>query len=162
MTEQEQRAAVIAEAVTWLRTPFRDQSCCKGAGVDCCYLIKAAYENSGVHPNLDIGFYSPQIMLHTDRETYIEGILANGGHEITEAEVKPADIVLYRVGRIFGHGAIVVDWPTRIIHATRLLNGVGYSDTTRDKWLSLRERRFFSFWQLDLRWIPLAQSHLGV
>ena len=146
MTETEQRSAVIAEAVTWLRTPFRDRASCKGAGVDCCFLIKAAYEASGVAPNLAISFYSPQIMLHTDRETYIEGIIANGGHEVTEADVKPADIVLYKVGRIFGHGAIVVDWPHKIIHATRLLNGVGYSDTTRDRWLSLRPHRFFSFW----------------
>lgn len=145
MTENEQRSAVISEAILWLRTPFQDRAQCRGAGVDCCQLIAAAYSDSGVHPNLDIGFYSPQIMLHSDRETYIEGILANGGHEITEDEAKPADIVLYKVGRIYGHGAIIIDWP-RIIHATRQLNGVCYSDTTRDKWLSLRSRRFFSFW----------------
>ena len=36
--------------------------------------------------------------------------------EIAPQDVQPGDFVVFRVGRCFAHGAIVIDWP-RIIHA---------------------------------------------
>lgn len=146
MTEAEQRAAVIAEAITWLRTPFIDCARVKGAGCDCAQFIAGAFENSGIAKTNVLRFYSPQWNLHSPEELYIDGLLANGCREITEAEVKPADIVVYKQGRTYSHGALIVEWPRRVIHAVKFMGGVVYSDTTQDRFLTLRPRRFFSFW----------------
>lgn len=40
--------AVIAEARTWIGTPFRHQAKCKGVGVDCVQLIAGVGEAAGV------------------------------------------------------------------------------------------------------------------
>jgi NlpC/P60 family len=145
--EVDQRAAVVKEACSWLGTPFHDLARCKHAGVDCAQFIAGAYENAGVARNLVIDFYSPQWHLHRDSERYIDGLVANGAHEISEADAKPGDIVLFKQGRTYSHGAIVVDWPHIIIHAVKIMRGVCFSDVTRDRFLTSRDRRFFSFWK---------------
>lgn len=149
MTEQEQRTAIVAEAKTWLRTPFRDCARVKGAGIDCAQFIAAVYERV-LGRSIDIDPYSPQWHLHKDRELYVEGLLAHGCREIEGPEVLPGDIVLYHQGRCYSHGAIVITWPTQIIHAVKLMGGVVYSDTLRDKFLTNRRRRFFSFFDRNL------------
>jgi cell wall-associated NlpC family hydrolase len=78
-------------------------------------------------------------------DVYIQGTL-QFCREISEAEVQPGDVVLYKVGRGFSHGAVVVDWPTHVIHATKLANGVIGSHGTDEGVLLRRERRYFSFW----------------
>ena len=50
MTESEQRASVIAEAMSWIGTPFRDQSDVKGAGVDCAMLLVRCFVDTSVVP----------------------------------------------------------------------------------------------------------------
>jgi cell wall-associated NlpC family hydrolase len=145
MTEQSQRAAVIAEAKTWLRTPFVDCARVKGAGVDCAQFIAAVYENAGIIESVPLGTYSPQWHLHHSEPRYLDGLIANGMHEVVEAEAKPGDVVVFMQGRTFSHGALIVSWP-RIIHAVKLMGGVCYSDVDRDKFLTRRERKFFSFW----------------
>lgn len=57
MTEQEQRAAVVAEARTWLGTPYHHEACVKGAGVDCGMLLRAVYIATGVMPKFEVESY---------------------------------------------------------------------------------------------------------
>ena len=47
------RTAIVAEARTWLGTPFRHQGCCKGVGCDCIGLVK------GVGLALNLVNYDP-------------------------------------------------------------------------------------------------------
>lgn len=110
------RAAVLAAARSWLATPFHHAAQLKGVGVDCVHLIEAAYREAGVIEGVEIEAYSPQIMLHRGEETVIPYLLRYG-REIPESEARAGDVVLYKVGRSFSHAAIIVDWPTRIIHA---------------------------------------------
>ena len=145
MTESDLRSAVVAEAKTWLKTPFRDCARVKGAGVDCAQFIAAVYEKT-LGRSIPIEPYSPQWHLHRDEERYIAGLLSEGCREISESDVNPGDIVLYKQGRTYSHGAIVIAWPTRIIHAIKLMRGVCYSDPSCDRFLTNRERKFFSFW----------------
>ena len=42
------RDAVVAEAKTWLGTPWRHMQRIKGVGVDCANLPAAVYEACGV------------------------------------------------------------------------------------------------------------------
>jgi cell wall-associated NlpC family hydrolase len=36
---EDERAAVVAEARTWIKTPWRHMADIKGAGVDCAMLL---------------------------------------------------------------------------------------------------------------------------
>ena len=52
--------------------------------------------------------------MHRDAERYMEGLLQYA-HEI-DGPPEPGDVALFRFGRCYSHGAIVVEWP-RLIHA---------------------------------------------
>jgi NlpC/P60 family putative phage cell wall peptidase len=142
MTEDEERRAVLEEARSWLGTPYHDLAMVKGAGVDCAMLLKAVYEAVGIEAPIKVDTYSPQWYLHRSDELYMQKVLERA-REIPEDAVRPADIVLYKFGRCFAHGAIVVEWPRVIIHAHKQSGMVTLArgDTGM---LDDRERRFFT------------------
>jgi NlpC/P60 family putative phage cell wall peptidase len=109
------RAAVVAEAESWLGTPYHHMARLKGVGCDCLTLLAAVYEAAGVVPVIEIPFYPPDWHLHRGVERYMDGLLAYA-HEVDAPA--PGDVALFRFGRCFSHGAIVVEWP-RICLACR-------------------------------------------
>ena len=139
-----QRQAVAAEAQTWLRTPYHHQACVKGVGADCAQLPLAVYAAARVIPPTDVGDYSPQWMLHRSTELYLAWVL-RFAREIAPEAVGQGDFAVWRFGRTFSHGAIVLDWP-RIIHASAPAACVCLADATRDADLASRPVRFFSPW----------------
>jgi cell wall-associated NlpC family hydrolase len=144
--EQEARKRVVEIALTWVDTPFHDGDACKGikgVGVDCAYLPGRVGEEAGLFQNFELEPYSPQMMLHSSEERYVTTILKYA-HEITEAEVQPGDVVIYKVGRSFSHGGIVIRWPDFILHPVRDRGVIG-SHGTEEGFLRRRQRRFFSF-----------------
>lgn len=143
MPEHEQRAAVVAEAMTWLTTPWMHAARVKGAGVDCAQLPAAVYAATGVIPAIE-PTYAEQWGLHRDRELYVEWVL-RFGREIGRADLGPGDLVLWKYGRTFSHGAIVVDPPT-VIHAWRMARGVTLDNMDQHEELRTRPARFFSLW----------------
>jgi cell wall-associated NlpC family hydrolase len=115
--ESAQRQAVISEAESWIGTPFHHQGRVKGrrGGVDCAMLLLEVFRGAGViTDDRTIPYYSQQWHLHRSDEKYLEMILAFGAREITTPQ--PGDLAIWKVGRAFSHGAIVVLWP-EIIHA---------------------------------------------
>ena len=153
--EQQQRAAVVAEARSWLRTPYHHEARVKGVGVDCAHLLIGVFAapSVGLIKPLDIPHYPHDWHMHQGAERYL-GIVLDHAHEIPGPPL-PGDVVLYRFGRCFSHGAIVVAWPM-IIHAylnarvtienaeaARWLNVIGESVAERGK---SRPRKFFSYW----------------
>jgi cell wall-associated NlpC family hydrolase len=119
MTDQE-RQAVVAEAKTWIGTPYRGWAQIKGSkgGVDCGMLLKAVFQACGLIPqgNLNIAMdYSLQVAQHKPDKTYF-GIVERFTHEIPESEVKPGDVALFKLGHAYAHGGIVIEWPV-IVHA---------------------------------------------
>lgn len=117
MAEADKRAAVQAAALGWLGTPFHDNACVKGAGVDCAMLIKSSFEEAGVITPADVAQYSAQWALHQNDQLFLAEVLKHA-IEIDESSAKPGDIVLYKFGRCLSHGAIVIEpgWP-QIVHA---------------------------------------------
>jgi len=109
-----QRAHVVAVARSWLGTPYHTGGRVKGAGVDCLTLLAEVYREAGFTEHIAIPYYSYDWHLHRGEERYLEGLLRHA-REI-DGPPEPGDIVLWRFGRCFSHGAIVVQWPT-IIHA---------------------------------------------
>src|SRR6516162_6598439 len=107
------RQAIIDEAKTWIGTRFHHMQAVKGAGVDCLGLIYGVYRAVGLIGDIAIPFYRPDYMHHRDDESYLEGLLQYG-HPVAHPEA--GDVALLRYGRVYAHGAIVVEWP-RLIHA---------------------------------------------
>ena len=109
-----QRQRVVAEAETWLRTPYHHMGRIKGGGIDCLTLLAEVYEAAGVIPHVDVPFYPPDWNLHRDTERYLRGLMryARG----IGGPPQGGDVAVFKFGRCFAHGAIVVSWP-RLIHA---------------------------------------------
>ena len=80
-------------------------------------------------------------MMHRDREWYKE--FADKWGKSVECAPLPGDFVLYRIGRIFSHGAIVINWP-QIIHA-QVRVGVVY-DLGDQGHLADRETKIYTLW----------------
>jgi NlpC/P60 family putative phage cell wall peptidase len=146
------RAAVVAEAASWIGTPFHHAARVKGAGIDCLMLLAEVYERAGVADHIDPPFYVPDWHLHRDAERYMVGLLEYA----RPVEVPlPGDIALFRFGRTFSHGAIVTEWP-RLIHAYWNL-GVVHGDATLHP-LAARPVHFFTpFEQAAAKFTTKAQ-----
>ena len=109
------REAVIAEALTWDGTPYRNQQSCKGAGCDCGGLIIGVLRAVGILP----GSYkpprlSPQWYMHRTDEVIV-GELQKAGF-VTVGEPQPGDVVTMRFGRAESHAGFVLP-RERMIHA---------------------------------------------
>lgn len=146
-TEANQRRAVIAAARGWVGTPWHHAGRVKGAGVDCAQIICAAYEEAQLIEHIDPR-YARQWGLHRDRELFIEWIEKMGGRETVAADAKPADIVTFKFGRTFFHGAILTA-PDTVIHAD-LDMGVIEEPIAQNEQLRLRiadnRARYFTLW----------------
>ena len=139
--EQRQRQAVVEEAKTWLRTPYHHMAQVKGAGVDCVTFLTAVYRIVGLVPEIAIEYYPQHWHLHRGDELYLGG-LEKYARLVEEPTV--GNIVIYKFGRCFSHGGIVLDWPM-IIHAYASAGMVTYGEGDLGE-LAGREHRFYSLW----------------
>jgi NlpC/P60 family putative phage cell wall peptidase len=111
------RAQIVAEAHTWLGTPFAHQQCAKGIGADCVGLIKGVAQACGLYRGLELPPYLEQpdpdqmrmlLLLHLDPIAY--------------RTRQPGDILHFRseLDGVARHlGLIVSIEPHFIIHAWR-------------------------------------------
>jgi cell wall-associated NlpC family hydrolase len=136
------RRAVVAEAISWLGTPYHHQACVKGVGADCAQMPLAVYAAAGLIPETAVGDYSPQWFLHRSAELYLAWV-ERFAREVAPQQIGPGDFAVWRFGRTFSHGAVIADWP-RIIHASAPDACVCWADATRDADLARRSVRFFS------------------
>jgi cell wall-associated NlpC family hydrolase len=141
MSEQ-QRKAVVDEAMTWLRTPWRHMQRVKGVGVDCAQFPAAVYEAAGIIPHVE-PVYPRQWALHRDEELFVEWALKYG-REITVDQVKPGDLGIWKYGRTYSHAAIFVA-PDQVIHAYVDI-GVTLDEPSRHEELRTRPARYFTMW----------------
>jgi cell wall-associated NlpC family hydrolase len=149
MTDSEaaERAAVVAEAHSWLGTPYHTGAGIKGVGTDCAFLSIRAYADAGVLPEIQPAHYPMDFALHRSAEIYLSWAQRYG--QQIDGPPDPGDLVVWKFGRCFSHGAIVVAWPI-IIHAL-IKEGVTLGDASRDQRLLMngsqkRERLFFTLW----------------
>jgi cell wall-associated NlpC family hydrolase len=142
VTEAERRAAVVAEALTWLGTPWHHRARIKGVGVDCAQFPLAVYANCGLIDPFDTGEYPRDWHIHKGVERYVTFVLPFA-REVGQADVGPGDLVLCQIGRVFSHGVIVTAWP-RGIHAAVNEGAVVLCDLDRDVGLISGPRRYFT------------------
>lgn len=151
---EEQRALVVSTAHSFIGTPYHTGGRVKGTngGVDCLTVLAEVFTASGLVPRIEIPYYPPDWHLHKSVEKYLNGLLQYA-HEI-EGPPKPGDIALWKFGRCFSHGAIVIRWP-QVMHAY-VGSSCRYEDAETARWLKIigegKERgkprpvRFFSIW----------------
>jgi len=108
MSNEQMRSAVVAEAYSWLRTPYHHHARIKGerGGVDCLQLLCAVFEAAGVTPHIETGFYAREHHLHRNEEIYIEGVERYGAVEVQTPGL--GDIALFQWGRTWSHGGVIV------------------------------------------------------
>ena len=109
------REAVIAEALSWIGTPFHDRAGVKGAGVDCVHFLKCVFVNVGAIADFDIEAYPPQWFVHSKDARFLRGI-QRYAHRVEVG--LPGDVAMYNYGLHAAHGAIIIDERT-IVHAWR-------------------------------------------
>jgi cell wall-associated NlpC family hydrolase len=146
MNETEFRSAIAAEAMTWKDTPYHPNGALKGVGVNCAQFLFMVAKNAGVIP-ADAPlprWYTPQLATNSKEERLVAYVTAYGATEISEADVKPGDIVLYKTGQAHGHAAIVLDYP-RIIHVLPI-HGCQMGSADEGK-LGALNRRYFTLWK---------------
>lgn len=146
MTIAEERAAVIAEARTWLKTPWHHGACVKGAGVDCGRLLQAVFVSCGLIPDEAIDPYPKDFHLHSDREMFLGYVERYFGR--VEGASLPGDVGLWKWGRVISHGGIVIAWPV-IVHAYYPVGQVVLDDVEANADLAAR---FQGIWRLR-RWM---------
>lgn len=136
----EQRAQIVAAAKKWLGTPYHHHGRIRGAGTDCAMFPLAVYQECGLLPlNYQPPQYSTQWHLHRSEELYLKEV-KKFCVEIA-GPPQPGDFVVFRFGRTFSHGAIVMDWP-RIVHSY-IPHGVHYGNALQDGELIGREMQLF-------------------
>lgn len=138
------RESVVVEAIRWEGTPYHAHARVLGAGVDCANLPAAVYEKCGLMPHIKPR-YSRQWHMHRDEELYLQWVTPYAT-EIEEESLGPGDFVIWKFGRTYSHGAIVIDPPV-VIHAVLIGGGVVRADMHRDLELSSRPRRCFTMWK---------------
>jgi len=136
----ETRTAVVAEAMSWLRTPYHHHARVKGVGVDCAQLPIGVYSAVGLIEPVKPS-YVRDWHLHRGEELYLQWVLRYAV-EIDRADVLPGDLGLWKFGRTFSHGAIAVE-PPLFVHAW-IDRGVELVDIDRDEEMRARDARFFT------------------
>lgn len=118
---------VIAEAKSWLGTPFHHAARVKGVGVDCVNLLVGVFSASGLIPSFEIDAYPQDWHLHNDAALFLDGVL-KFADPVPDGETPQAgDVAMFRFGRHAAHGAIIVDYPL-VIHAWRQVGQVVLSE----------------------------------
>lgn len=149
------REHIVSEALTWIGTSYVDHAGLKGAGVDCAYMPLRICQAVGRAPmDFVVPYYSPQQWINspTQRDkmklrvidhTMENIVLQLAKREITEAEAKPGDFVLYKVVASWTHLAIIIRWPDYVLHPVKGRGVIGSHGTAEGYW-ERAPRRFFS------------------
>jgi cell wall-associated NlpC family hydrolase len=133
-----QRESVIAEAKTWLNTPWHHNANLKGVGVDCALFLYAVYLNCGLIEPTNIEPYSRDWTFHNNHEKFLETV-ENYAHRVdTPAQ---GDLIMFKTGKTHSHGGIILDYP-KIIHA-QVKSGVCYANADAGRLVGV-ERVFYS------------------
>jgi cell wall-associated NlpC family hydrolase len=143
--QQQHRAMVVAEALTWLGTPYHHHARLKGLGVDCAQILCAVYEACGVVHPVDPGDYPHDHHLHSRHELYIEWPQRAGAREVQTPGL--GDVALFQFGRTWSHGGILVA-PGQVLHAMQDARRVVL--TRLDEYpLAGRAPRWWSLWRTE-------------
>ena len=143
--EAAERAAVVAAARAWCGTPYHNCADKKGVGVDCGMLLVRVFVDLGLIEPLDPRPYNWDWHLHNAEEKYL-GFVQRFGREVARTP-KDGDVALFRYGRCYSHGAIIVKAaPLTIVHAFAKAHYVVEDKLSNMPALLNAKPRYFSYW----------------
>lgn len=131
------RNRVLAEASTWQGTPWHHQGGIKGVGVDCAFFLVRVFHAVGLIPDIDPRPYPPDWHFHQDGERFLEWV-KQFADEVETPE--PGDVAMFKFGRCYAHGSIVIEWPL-LIHSQ--IGQCVREQTADGGYLAGRKVRFF-------------------
>lgn len=108
------RDSVVAEALSWLGTPYVHQASVKGAGCDCLGLVRGVWRAlHGAEPEAPPD-YAPD-WAEAGEERLLQ---ASRRWLVAKNSIEPGDVLLFRMaeGAAVRHAAILTD-PSRMVHA---------------------------------------------
>lgn len=140
----EERQRVLSEARSWVGTPYHHHARVKGGGVDCAMLLAEVFSRAGLVQPIAVEQYSEQWHLHKNVEKFLAELMK---HCRAVEFPAPADIALFKLGRVYSHGAIIVEWPNQIIHANMSSGIVELCEVVGNPHLERCETLFFSPWE---------------
>jgi cell wall-associated NlpC family hydrolase len=110
------RERIAAEALSWLKTPYHECADLKGVGVDCAMLLVRVFDAAGLGPRgFDPRPYNPRFHLHHSDELYLKWLRSAGAVPVDSP--RQGDVALFKFGRCFSHGSIIVDDALGVVHA---------------------------------------------
>jgi cell wall-associated NlpC family hydrolase len=132
------RAKVVAEALTWIGTPYVQQGDIKGprGAVDCSMLLVRCWVDAGVFQPFDPRPYPPTWHMHHGDERYLAWMQALS-EEV--AQPAPGDVALWRFGKCFSHSGIVTR-PGEVANASSLHRRCTLNNTS-EAWLTWTNAR---------------------
>jgi cell wall-associated NlpC family hydrolase len=148
------RVEVVAEAMSWEGTKYHHMGRLKQkrndlgeivdpGGIDCAQLIFMVFDAVDGTEEMPLYNYSMQEWIHREDEKLLREILTRAKPTNTP---RPGDVVIYKMGRSYGHAALVIEpgWP-HIIHAHRQAGKV-MTDIGDLGQMAGRKRLFFTIW----------------
>lgn len=123
---------IVAEARSWIGTPYRHQHSTKGAGCDCLGLLRGVYRNCiGPEPEMP-----PPYSASWGEAGRVEFLLDAANRWLIPVPIDQAQVLIFRMrrGMIAKHCGIV-SAPGRMIHADATARAVVEVDLTPD-WVS--------------------------
>jgi cell wall-associated NlpC family hydrolase len=135
------RAAIVAEAMAWLGTPYHHCAGVRTSGVDCAMLLVRVYQACGLTPlEFDPRPYSTQWHLHRSEELYLQWLAVANAVPTTTPQA--GDVAIWRFGRTYSHAGILIN-STEVVHALRESGSVTIHKLT-DTPLAGRDVKFYS------------------
>jgi cell wall-associated NlpC family hydrolase len=107
------RVAVVAEATSWVGTPYRQLGATKGIAVDCSMHVALTLIEAGVFEPFDPRPYPPLWFLHREDERYLDWLQATAD---VVAVPQPGDVISVKFGRAYAHSGIVIS-DSQLVHA---------------------------------------------
>ena len=139
MPMNEITARVLAEARSWLGTPWHHQARVRGVGVDCGGLVIGAFKAAGILPaDYDAGYYGR----HPDIERLV-GALSE--YALEAQDIRPGDVLLFTIVGSPRHLAIATD--RGMIHAWQGMKAVVEHGIDR-RW----RRRLYKIYRPEALW----------
>ena len=136
------RAAIVAETLAWLGTPYRHQASLKGVGCDCLGLVRGVWRGVvGEEPEI-LPAYTPDWAEAGGREALAEAGMRHMVPLPLDA-VAPGDVLLFRWRENLPakHAAILVA-PDRFAHAHQ---GAAVASAAFTPWWRRRAAYGFAF-----------------
>ena len=140
------RAAIVAEARSWIGTPYRHQASVKGVGCDCVGLVRGVWRALyGPEPE-PVPAYSRDWGSVTGKEELL-GLGRRRLIEVDPETIGPGAVIVFRLreGRVAKHAGIVTVADAAVARFVHAQEGVPVSEVALSAWWRRRIVGAFAF-----------------